>query len=77
VRETAELKEIKSMFESIVGAKFLKCAYGREYMLLRRMFVILQVGISSNELHRACEAILDEWAEMKTKKAAGEKARED
>jgi hypothetical protein len=75
--EAAELKGLKSMFEGMVGAIFLAYADGRKYMLLRHMFVILQVGISSNELHRACEVILDEWAEMKMKKAASEKARGD
>jgi hypothetical protein len=39
--ETAELKELKKIFESMVDEKYLTYAYDPVYMLLRRMFVVL------------------------------------
>ncbi|KAF2252863.1 hypothetical protein BU26DRAFT_404320, partial [Trematosphaeria pertusa] len=53
-----EKHAFKDVFESMVGPEFLKYAYGQEYILARRMFHVLQSGVSSNwEIDSAKEII--------------------
>jgi hypothetical protein len=43
----------------------LAYAYQEEYILLRRMFVILQMGLGYSHLYTELDAILDRWKELK------------
>lgn len=61
---TPELQEIKVLFERLVGHDFLMYAYREEYSLLRRMFVVLQIGLGYSHPYNELEATLDHWAEL-------------
>lgn len=50
--QTPELQEIKALFETLVGHDFLEYAYKQEYIQLRRMFVILQVGLGYSHFYK-------------------------
>jgi hypothetical protein len=58
------LQEIKALFETLIGYDFLEYAYKEEYILLRRMFVILQIGLGYSHLSKELDAILDRWEEL-------------
>jgi hypothetical protein len=58
------MKEIKLLFESLVGNEFLIYAYREEYILLRRMFTILRLGLGYSHHFKEIEDILARWQEM-------------
>ncbi|KAF2132866.1 hypothetical protein P153DRAFT_414785 [Dothidotthia symphoricarpi CBS 119687] len=67
IPEETGSRELKELFEQIVGSDFLRYAYGPEYILLRRMFVQLQYGVSDNAHSRECRTILEEWSRLRDK----------
>ena len=71
-----ELQQIKALIETLVGQEFLEFAYREEYTILRRMFVILQIGLGYSHLYEELFAILDRWAELKQCTTLDKAARE-
>lgn len=59
-----ELKRIQALFETLVRQDFLEYAHNREYILLRRMFVTLQIGLGHGYLSRQLDAVLGRWEEL-------------
>ncbi|KAF3050255.1 hypothetical protein E8E11_003972 [Didymella keratinophila] len=65
VPQTSDLQEVKALFESLFEQEFLKYAYREEYILLRHIFVILQMGLGYSHFYTELDAILDRWKELK------------
>ncbi|KAF2132865.1 hypothetical protein P153DRAFT_393813 [Dothidotthia symphoricarpi CBS 119687] len=52
---------LKKMFEGTAGPEWLRYAYGREYMIARRMFRILLSGVSTDKQFKKAYNIIREW----------------
>lgn len=55
--------ELKKVFEKTVGADFLRYAYGKEYIIARRIFHLAYNGFSYNSDFEAAEDIIQEFEE--------------
>jgi aminoglycoside phosphotransferase (APT) family kinase protein len=62
--EDADMKTYKRVFESVVGAQFVKDAYRAEYVLARGMWRFLVGGVKSGSEMFAAEEVLEKWEEM-------------
>ncbi|KAL6714036.1 hypothetical protein ACLMJK_008530 [Lecanora helva] len=56
-----ELIEVKSIFDSIMGEEYVRCAYQPEYLIARRLFDIALHGNWSNETWREIDDIVKDW----------------
>jgi len=57
----AEQKELKAVFDGMVGGEFRYYAYEPHYHVAREMFKFARYGLPSAELRGEAERLLEEW----------------
>lgn len=72
---TAEQRELKDLFDKLVGPDFRRKAYEPHYRLARDMFRFAKEGIFSDEWKLEAEDVLEEWEVMYKEKLAERKKR--
>lgn len=70
LREPAnpEQRELKQMFEEMAGEKWLRYAYGREYISLRRIFPVLRDGSNDSYSLATSEEVIKTWMDWQEEK---------
>ncbi|KAI4186008.1 MAG: hypothetical protein LQ348_004286 [Seirophora lacunosa] len=63
IPENPEQRELKQMFEEIMGPAFLKYAYQPQYRMARSLFMLAKDGLQSTWLIEQAENLFIEWAE--------------
>jgi len=64
VPDSAEARELKSVFEHAAGPAYARLAYDPVYRLARRLTQFAAFGIRSSEDCTEADVMLDEWAKM-------------
>lgn len=76
---TSQQKELKDLFDELVGSQFRFNAYQPHYRLARQMFRFARCGIGSFELMEQADKVLEEWdvlyAERQTRWAEWEREK--
>lgn len=80
---TLEQKELKALFDELVGSQFRRYAYQPEYRLARSIFRFARWGLPSVKLKEDADRVVEEWAvlypeiQKRLKKAEKEYAEEE
>lgn len=73
---TAEQKELKALFDGLVGFDYRYYAYEPHYRLARAMFKFARFGLPNEELRIEAQRVCEEWEVMYREKQAVWEERE-
>lgn len=59
-----ELENAKRIFDTMAGEEWLRYAYRPEYVLARRMFELLRIGLFDSDHYAGAHDIVDQWKAM-------------